>query len=86
MGWRVLKSSLPHRVEETVKHPPPPYEVEEIANLLREIQQKFNNFAEKFVSPSPYGEEEPANQPPPPYGVEEPANQLPPPYEVEENA
>ena len=52
----------------------------------REIQQKFNNFAEKFVSPPRYGEEEPANQPPPPYRVEEPANQLPPPYKVEENA
>ena len=27
----------------------------------REIQQKFNNFAEKFVSPPPYGVEEPVN-------------------------
>ena len=71
MGCRVLKSSPPHRVEKTVKHPPPSHEVEEIANLLREIQQKFNNFAEKFSSPPPYEVEDPVKQAPPPHGVEE---------------
>ena len=59
MGWRVLKVSHPPKVEETVKHPFPPHEVEKIANLMREIQQQFNNFAEKFVSPLFFGVEEP---------------------------
>ena len=63
-------------MEKTAKHPPPPHEVEEIVNLLREIQQKFNNFAVKFFSPTFYKVEDPVKQAPPPHGVEDIASVL----------
>ena len=49
---------------------PSPQKVEEMANLLREIQQKFNNFAEKFVTFLPFVVEELNKQAFPPHGVE----------------
>ena len=39
--------------------------------LRREIQKKFNNLAEIFFYPPPYGIEDPVKQAPPPHGVEE---------------
>ena len=39
--------------------------------LRREIQQKFNNFTEKFSSPTFYEVEEIPKHPNPPYDVED---------------